>query len=481
MTNEGRRDKESCAEDHRKRTETPLVAEQFWGHRDLSMPLPVRQSADLKSVSAVVPYLDARSGSIRSQDPLMNCPLCGDVCICVPDTRPPAFPGSDSEVEERDYAPQRRDRPSIDSSRPSRRTELQVDLDEASPRPRFVVDDKDECVEAGTSREDVTDTGGDWAPSAALASDPIPGGDLQAGLVVNANDWREEVSARLNRYRARRHPRAPRYPSLRLKFETPESSWAPSSRASEAPAFLTREPETQEPPIRVPAPEHLMPPVARAEPVHRQIPPAHETSGKIIEFPKWSYTPPIRYSDLAEPVIDRPRILEAPEIVPPPPALGGITIEEEQEQEPERRPGIDMPLQCARLEYRWLAVLIDAAVVLLACGIFGAIYYRIAGSQPSVRQVIFLTTGALPFFWFAYQYLLIVYSGTTPGLRAMKLQLQRFDSSATDRSLRRWRVLGSVLSAISLGMGYAWQFLDEDALCWHERVTKTYLAPEKQT
>jgi uncharacterized RDD family membrane protein YckC len=140
-----------------------------------------------------------------------------------------------------------------------------------------------------------------------------------------------------------------------------------------------------------------------------------------------------------------------------------------------------MPLQCARLEYRWLAVLIDAAFVLLGGTIFGAIYYRIAGSQPSMRQVIFLTTGALPFFWFAYQYLLIVYSGTTPGLRTMKLQLQRFDSSATDRSLRRWRVLGGVLSAISLGMGYAWQFLDEDALCWHERVTKTYLAPEKQT
>ena len=26
-------------------------------------------------------------------------------------------------------------------------------------------------------------------------------------------------------------------------------------------------------------------------------------------------------------------------------------------------------------------------------------------------------------------------------------------------------------------MGYAWQFLDEDRLCWHERVTRTYLAP----
>jgi uncharacterized RDD family membrane protein YckC len=81
--------------------------------------------------------------------------------------------------------------------------------------------------------------------------------------------------------------------------------------------------------------------------------------------------------------------------------------------------------------------------------------------------------------WAAYQYLLIVYSGTTPGLRAMKLQLQRFDGSFPSRRLRRWRVLGSVLAGISLGMGYAWQFLDEDNLCWHERVTKTYLAPEK--
>jgi hypothetical protein len=27
-------------------------------------------------------------------------------------------------------------------------------------------------------------------------------------------------------------------------------------------------------------------------------------------------------------------------------------------------------------------------------------------------------------------------------------------------------------------MGYAWLFLDEDALCWHDRITHTYLAPK---
>jgi len=40
-------------------------------------------------------------------------------------------------------------------------------------------------------------------------------------------------------------------------------------------------------------------------------------------------------------------------------------------------------------------------------------------------------------------------------------------------------VLASYLSAASLGMGYAWVFLDEDVLCWHDRTTHTYLAPGK--
>jgi hypothetical protein len=75
--------------------------------------------------------------------------------------------------------------------------------------------------------------------------------------------------------------------------------------------------------------------------------------------------------------------------------------------------------------------------------------------------------------------LLIVYSATTPGLRAVGLELTRFDGTPTTRSLRRWRVLASYLSGFSLGMGYAWVFLDEDSLCWHDRITHTFLSPAK--
>jgi len=203
----------------------------------------------------------------------------------------------------------------------------------------------------------------------------------------------------------------------------------------------------------------------------------NEATAKIIEFPR--YAPPVWLHALAEPMLDRPRILEAPEVVPPPPALGGMTIEETERAEPERRPGIDMPLQSAPPGRRMLAVAIDGAVVLAAAGVFGSIFYRLTRATLTVPEMAALGAGLLSVFWAGYQYLLMVYAGATPGLRAMKLRVQRFDGTPARRRLRRWRVLGSMLSAVSLGMGYAWHFLDEDGLCWHERVTKTYIAEEE--
>jgi hypothetical protein len=111
--------------------------------------------------------------------------------------------------------------------------------------------------------------------------------------------------------------------------------------------------------------------------------------------------------------------------------------------------------------------------------VFGAIFYRISRAIPTFVQGAAIAAGLLGVLWASYQYLLIVYSGTTPGLRALRLRVQRFDGGEAGKRIRRWRVLGSMVSAVSLGMGYAWHFLDEDGLCWHERVTKTHVASEK--
>ena len=175
--------------------------------------------------------------------------------------------------------------------------------------------------------------------------------------------------------------------------------------------------------------------------------------------------------------MDRPRILEVPEVAPPPPALGGITIEPAPVVETEKRPGIDIPLESAPLGRRLAAGIGDGLVIGAASALFGYIFWKIAALRPPRFQLIGLGAGIPCLFWAAYQYLLMVYSGRTPGLILARLELKRFDGAATSRSLRRWRVLASWLSAASLGMGYAWLFLDEHALCWHDRITHTYLAP----
>jgi uncharacterized RDD family membrane protein YckC len=209
------------------------------------------------------------------------------------------------------------------------------------------------------------------------------------------------------------------------------------------------------------------------------MPAITETTAKVIEFA--SHSPAARALDeLAEPVLDRPRIIEAPELVPPPPALGGFLIEPAEEPANERRPGFEIPLQAAPMARRVAATAIDAFLVMSAFAAFAYIFFRFTAELPPLAKIAGSGALLIGLMWSAYQYLLLVYSGTTPGLKLAKLELHRFDGSPVPLRLRRWRVLTSVLSGLSLGLGYAWCFLDEDRLCWHDRITRTYMAPKNR-
>ena len=325
---------------------------------------------------------------------------------------------------------------------------------------------------------------------AAESRDLCPSGE------PDGTAWRQEIAARLNRYQSRRKPRPPRYPSLRLRFEPVDrNAQSDSARTNESgspgPVAVTQTSQqishaalaldgfAERANAFLEAPSELTSQVATNSAEAMLMPSAPAApSAKIIEFPG-PWLPPAPLADeLAEPVLTSPRILEVPEFVPPPPALGGITIEPAGHVEIERRPGIDFPLQSASLARRILAAAIDAVIIGIAGFAFGFIFWKMTALRPPRLQMIEMVAGFGTLFWAAYQYLLIVYSGSTPGLRLVRLELTHFDGSAANRCLRRWRVLASFLSALSLGMGYAWVFLDEDALCWHDRITHTYLAPK---
>jgi uncharacterized RDD family membrane protein YckC len=323
------------------------------------------------------------------------------------------------------------------------------------------------------------DTRSQVLPGAGDGIQPeLPSGETEAPA------WRDELSARLSRYRTRRKAPPPRYPSLRLPFDAAASSNRLAD-ASPMPVFETTSNHAlaldgmsgQSTPIaELAAPSTPELPPLVAEP---KIPrPRSQPSAKIIEFPRFAWGPPSPPPDqLAEPVGEQLRILEVPEVAPPLPALGGITIEPAEVAEAEKRPGVDIPLLKAPLTSRLFAWMLDGIILSAASAFFGFIFWKVAAVRPPRLQLLGLLAGFPCLFWIAYQYLLMVYGGTTPGLRMARLELTRFDGSPVSRSLRRWRVLASCLSAVSLGMGYVWLLLDEDALCWHDRITRTYLAP----
>jgi uncharacterized RDD family membrane protein YckC len=281
----------------------------------------------------------------------------------------------------------------------------------------------------------------------------------------SATDWRDQVSAKVKHYKTLK-PRKDRYPSLQLQFDT-VVPW----KSDKSPLVAERAEFLASPQTDFPAPT-LEPEQSFPYPV------SNEATARVLEFPRPGMLP-FNRDELADPVIERPRIVEATELLPPPPALGGMLIEPVRQPEPERQPGVDMPLQTARLSRRVFAGVVDALCVAGATAIFGYMFLRFNSSLPQIRVVSEVAAALAVTLWFAYQAAFLIFCGTTPGLRATRLKISRFDGGPASRNLRRWRVVASALSFVSLGLGYAWSFLDQDQLSWHDRITRTHLAPRK--
>jgi len=315
-------------------------------------------------------------------------------------------------------------------------------------------------------------------PNADPNIDPNTDLNIDPNADPNSDSWRVEVAARLARYRTRRKPRTPRYPSLLLPFDSPES-WsrlAPPSGSTAAAVAPAR--AGQDFTFRIEE-DYAVGTPSLADP-RETLGQAAEQSSKVIEFPRSAAIPLSRPSDLADPVFDRdlPRIVEAPEVLPPPPALGGMLMEPAQQEPAKRLAGTDFPLSSATIARRALAALVDGAVLATFLAAIAAIFLRLNPVPEPLRPLPMLAGACAVItvlLWAAYEFFFVVYTGSTPGLRAARLRLAGFDGSPLNRRLRRWRVLASFLSGLSGGLGYLWCVLDQDGLCWHDRITRTHV------
>lgn len=274
--------------------------------------------------------------------------------------------------------------------------------------------------------------------------------------------WRQEVAARLHHYHSRRTRKPPRYPSLALKFDPPAYS-SPPSYAPEPPCAAAA-------PVPARSEVAIAAAAAAQEVEEPHLLPADASN--IIEFPRPLVPPPPRPDELAESILDLPRILDAPEAVPKQVPLGGIIL---QPEEGVAASDLELPLPVAPLSRRLLAAGVDGLLVAVATVMFALIANKIAALLPSARVLLELGVALPAILWTVFQYAFLVYTGSTPGMRFTGLRLSDFDGSAPDRTTRRWRALAMALSAVSLGLGFLWCLLDEDTLCWHDRITRTYL------
>jgi uncharacterized RDD family membrane protein YckC len=272
-------------------------------------------------------------------------------------------------------------------------------------------------------------------------------GEAQTGS--ESAPWRREVISRLRQHRARRRKRFDAKATLEFDFQAGAGSSGSFSAAG----------------LRAP----------------------HEISrqelSKIIEFPRplapiylhQDLAPPTEEHELAEPVLT-PRILEAPE--PPAKQMDLLPVFadiELQAEERRAREEFELPPETAPLAQRIFAGVVDTTVVLLAGGMFALGFVKFATQLPQPRLLMLsglLVCGSL---WLIYQYLFLVYSSCTPGMQLAQLELCTLEGGPVAVSLRRWRALASMLSGFALGLGFAWAFVDEDTLGWHDRMTQTCL------
>lgn len=186
--------------------------------------------------------------------------------------------------------------------------------------------------------------------------------------------------------------------------------------------------------------------------------------------------PPRRGRDEPRPPAraDRTVRAELPPIIEDPDAVE----DDRATTEPVRSQRRAMDELLAPLSLRAVAGLMDTTVVLVSLGLFLGVAetaFRAVGAQRPTLDAALLGGGfciLLTFYWVFY----FRYFGRTAGMTWIGLRLLNFDAEPPSEVQRRNRVLAALLSGAALGVGFIWAAADDQRLCWHDRMSKTFVA-----
>ncbi|MGA8043723.1 MAG: RDD family protein [Terracidiphilus sp.] len=131
--------------------------------------------------------------------------------------------------------------------------------------------------------------------------------------------------------------------------------------------------------------------------------------------------------------------------------------------------------ELAPLQLRLIANLVDASLILGIVTGIAALAARELPHLPGIRASEMAAMAAILLTTALYNAGSFVLAGITPGMRFAGIALCTFDNEVPTRAQLRARLGAMLISLLPLGLGAAWAIFDEDHLCWHNRLSRTYL------
>ena len=133
-----------------------------------------------------------------------------------------------------------------------------------------------------------------------------------------------------------------------------------------------------------------------------------------------------------------------------------------------------LPPQTAPLQLRVMSAAVDGILVAGGSLAFIAAYARADGDIPVGVPALLSVLGILMVVHILYQLLFFTFSDETPGMRYARIGLCTFTDENPTRADMRRRILAQFVAVGPLGLGLLWILLDDDALGWHDRISRMY-------
>lgn len=132
-------------------------------------------------------------------------------------------------------------------------------------------------------------------------------------------------------------------------------------------------------------------------------------------------------------------------------------------------------IELAPLGRRLLALFVDATLITAAVIAAGAVSSFNAAALPGPREM-----GISAVFGFVaaavlYELMFLTLARSTPGMKYAQIVLTTFGNQQPTREQRQKRLAVTALSVLPVGLGLLWSLFDEERLCWHDRLSQTYL------